>query len=74
MEDEQFKFRNDFVRIPTRKFGEICMQNVVPKMSGTPGEVRWAGEEIGKFNREIFCGQLWLSEEELEKLSSEGVI
>jgi len=74
MEDEQFKFRNDFVRIPTRKFGEICMQNVVPKMSGTPGEVRWAGEEIGKFNREIFCGQLGLSEEELEKLSSEGVI
>lgn len=72
--DEQFLFRRDFVRVPTRKFGEICMQSVVPKMSGTPGEVRWAGEEIGKFNREVFCGQLGLSEQELAKLSEEGVV
>lgn len=74
MKDEQFKFRNDIITMATKKFGQISMQNVVPKLSGTPGQVRWAGEEMGRFNKEVFCGKLGLSETELETLAAAGVI
>lgn len=74
MLDEQFKFRNDIIKIATKQFGEIYMQNVVPKMSGTPGEVRWAGEEMGRFNKEVLCDKLGLSEQELRELARDGVI
>ena len=74
MQDPHFKFRENIVKVPTKKFGEISMQGIVPKMSGTPGEVKWAGAELGEYNEEIYCGRLKLSKEELEKLRADGVI
>lgn len=74
MNFEQFKFREDIIQVATKQFGTISMQNVVPKMSGTPGKVNWAGEEIGCFNDEVFGGRLGLSADELEQLKADGVI
>jgi len=74
LEDEQFKSRGAIIEVPTEKFGVLKMQNVTPKMSGTPGEVRWAGAPLGHFNREILCGRLGLTEQEYAQLESEGII
>lgn len=74
MKDPHFAEREMFVTVPTKKFGEITMQGITPKMSGTPGQVKWAGPAIGAFNEEIYCGKLNLSKEEYEKLKAEGVI
>lgn len=74
MNFEQFKFRDDIIKVATKQFGEICMQGIVPKLSGTPGEVKWAGEELGRFNEEIYCGKLGLSREELDQLKTDGVV
>lgn len=74
MKYEQFKFREDIIQVDTKKFGTISMQNVVPKLSVTPGKVNWAGEEMGRFNKEIFGDRLGLTSEELEKLKLDGVI
>jgi crotonobetainyl-CoA:carnitine CoA-transferase CaiB-like acyl-CoA transferase len=74
MNFEQFKFREDIIKVATKQFGTISMQNVVPKLSGTPGKVNWAGEELGRFNKEIFCDRLGLSPQELEQLKADGVI
>ena len=30
------------------------MQNVVPRLSETPGEVRWTGPKLGQHNDEVF--------------------
>lgn len=74
LKDEHFKARNAIIDIATEKFGTIKMQNVTPKMSDTPGEVKWVGEALGKFNREILSEKLGLSENEIAELELNGVI
>lgn len=71
--DEQFKAREALIKIPTEQFGDICMQNVTPKMMGTPGEVRWAGAPIGKFNNEIFSS-LGYSTDQVAEMKMAGII
>ncbi len=74
MKDEQLAFRESIIKVPTQKFGEISMQGIVPKMSGTPGKVNWAGPDMGEFNEEVYCGKLNVSKEELERMKADGVI
>ncbi len=74
VKDPQFAYRNDIVKVQTRKFGEISMQGVTPKLSGTPGEIRWAGAELGAYNEKIFLEKLKLDREDFEQLQREGVI
>jgi len=74
MKDPQFAFRNDIIEMDTEKFGKIKMQNVVPKMLGTPGEVKWIGGEIGEYNNEILGGILGYSDEEIAKFKANGTI
>jgi crotonobetainyl-CoA:carnitine CoA-transferase CaiB-like acyl-CoA transferase len=47
----------------------------VPKLSQTPGSVRWSGPwSPGSHNREIFGELLGLDEEELARLESERIV
>ncbi len=73
MEDEQFKAREALIKIPTAQFGDIWMQNVTPKMYGTPGEVKWAGAPLGAFNDEIFS-RLGYSAEQIAQMKTAGII
>ena len=52
----------------------VRMHNVIPRLSMTPGEIRWPGGELGAHNEEIFCGEMHLSPEDLSALQSRGVI
>ncbi|MFD3869458.1 CaiB/BaiF CoA transferase family protein [Streptomyces sp. NPDC058623] len=72
--DPHFAARDAIVRLPHPDFGEIPMQNVVPKLSATPGGVRWAGPELGAHNDEVYGGLLGLGAEQREKLTADGVI
>lgn len=54
--------------------GRVRMQNVVPKMSATPGKIRWPGAKKGAHNDEIYMKSLGMSEADLEQLKVEGVI
>lgn len=53
---------------------DVDMQGIVPKMSKTPGEVKWAGPPLGKHNEEVYKGILNMSDEQLKKLQADGVI
>jgi crotonobetainyl-CoA:carnitine CoA-transferase CaiB-like acyl-CoA transferase len=50
------------------------MQNVVPRLSETPGEVRWTGPELGQHNDEIYQEMLGMSEEDLGGLRERGIV
>lgn len=74
MQDEHFKARNAIVDVDTEQFGTLKMQNCVPKMYGTHGEIKWAGAPLGKLNEEVYGEKLGLTPEDLAKLKEEGVI
>jgi crotonobetainyl-CoA:carnitine CoA-transferase CaiB-like acyl-CoA transferase len=45
--DPHFAARQAIVEVPHPVLGSIKMQNVAPKFSATPGQVRWAGKAPG---------------------------
>jgi crotonobetainyl-CoA:carnitine CoA-transferase CaiB-like acyl-CoA transferase len=52
----------------------VRMHNVIPRLSQTPGEIRWPGGELGEHNEEIYCGELQMSPGSLAALRSRSVI
>ena len=74
-EDPQFKARDMLLQHVDPEFGPYIGPGIVPKLSETPGAVRWSAPwERGSHNREIFCGMLGLTETELAQLADEGVV
>jgi formyl-CoA transferase len=74
LEDPHFQAREALIRVPHPEFANLVMQNVFPKLSATPGEVRWPGQPMGAFNEEIYGGLLGLSSAEQARLAEAGVI
>jgi formyl-CoA transferase len=72
--DEHFAAREAIAWVESHDFGEIPMQNVVPKMSATPGEIRWSGPRLGEHNVEILRDVLDLDDESIAALQQHGII
>jgi crotonobetainyl-CoA:carnitine CoA-transferase CaiB-like acyl-CoA transferase len=53
--------------------GRVRMHNVVPRLSTTPGEIRWPGGELGQDNHAVYEA-LGLSAADQERLRAGGVI
>jgi crotonobetainyl-CoA:carnitine CoA-transferase CaiB-like acyl-CoA transferase len=74
VEDEHVIAREVFVRIPDEDFGEITMQNVIARLSETPGSVAYGGRGLGADTDSILTGELGISEERLSDLRKRGVV
>ena len=74
LEDPHFAAREAIIRVAHPEFGELAMQNVFPKLSATPGEVRWPGPALGQHNEEIFRDTLGMSDDRIRELRNVGVI
>lgn len=73
--DPHFQARDAVTTVQDPDLGPVRMQNVVPKLSRTPGKIRWPGPtRMGQHNEEIYCGKLGLSRERLAELKEQGVI
>lgn len=72
--DPHYKARNAIVEVVDKKFGKISMQNAFPKLSLTPGAVKWSGPALGEHNAEIYKDIFGLDEENLAALKAENVI
>lgn len=55
-------------------YGRIDEYGPVPKLSGSPGRLRWTAKPVGYHNEKVFGGLLGLSAEEMEELARRGVI
>ena len=74
VEDEHYAARENVVRVEDPDIGPFPMQNVVPRLTETPGEVRWTGPRLGEHNEEVYGGLLKLGEDERNDLVQRGII
>ncbi|MGH9376422.1 MAG: CoA transferase, partial [Terriglobia bacterium] len=74
MEDPQYKARGAITTIDDPELGPLKMQDVMVRLSETPGRVRWAGRPKGQDNEEVYRELLGLGPSQLKELSDQGVI
>jgi formyl-CoA transferase len=74
LEDEQYAARESIVTVDHPVFGPIRMQNAFPKLSETPGAVRWPGPALGEHTAAVLGEKLGLTAEKLDALKAGGVI
>ena len=73
-EDAQYRERGNIATVDDEELGPIRMQNVVPRLSETPGGIDHAGPRKGAYNDEVYGELLGLSADERERLAGDGVI
>lgn len=73
-EDPQYKARDNIAWVKDERVGELAVPNVVPRLSDTPGAVKWLGPSIGVHNDDVYRQWLQLPEAEIERLSAARVI
>jgi crotonobetainyl-CoA:carnitine CoA-transferase CaiB-like acyl-CoA transferase len=74
-EDPQFKAREMLLEHVDPEFGPYIGPGIVPKLSETPGALRWSATwDKGSHNREVYGELLGLTDAELDALKEEGVI
>jgi formyl-CoA transferase len=74
LEDPQFAAREAIVTTEHPVFGPIKMQNAFPKLSATPGRVRWPGPELGQHTDAVLTERAGCSAARLAELKAKGVI
>jgi formyl-CoA transferase len=74
LEDPQFAAREAIVTTEHPVFGPIRMQNAFPKLSETPGRVRWPGPALGQHTDEVLKERAACSSEKLAALRAKGII
>jgi crotonobetainyl-CoA:carnitine CoA-transferase CaiB-like acyl-CoA transferase len=73
MADPQFSALGSLVRVPDPELGSVLMQNVLFRLSETPGEIRSAGPSIGQHTEEVL-GELGIGPDEVAELRRKGAV
>lgn len=74
LEHPHIAARDAIVSIRDDILGEVKMQNVFPKLSATPGNVRWLGKEMGADNDYVFGEVAGYDAAKVEALRGAAVI
>ncbi|HLU78133.1 CaiB/BaiF CoA transferase family protein [Yanghanlia caeni] len=72
--DPHYQAREMIVSPEDPELGPVAMANVVPRLSRTPGAVRWAGHDIGQDTESVLMQELGLTREALDALQAEDII
>ncbi len=73
-EDPHYKARGNILEVEDPRVGMIAIPNVVPRLEGTPGEVRWLGPTLGEHTDEVLSTVLNLDPARIEALRKEGIV
>lgn len=74
VEDPQFQALHSLIEVDDPELGPLKMQNVMFRLSETPGRVVWAGRRKGEDNAEVYGNLLGLDSQSLGELAEKGVI
>ena len=73
--DPHFRERGLIVDLEDPEIGTMPIPGITPKLSETPGEIRWGGKwEVGADNEAVWCGLVGLTQSELGKLQEAGIV
>lgn len=72
--NEHYRFRRMILDVPDDDLGSVKLPGIVPKLSRTPGKVRWSGHRNGQDSQAILREYLNLDDAEIERLLSAGAI
>jgi len=72
--DPHFAAREMLVDVPHPVLGSTKQQGIVPKLSETPGQIRWSGHEIGADSRDILSEVLGYPADAIEALIAQGAV
>ncbi|MCA1667359.1 MAG: CoA transferase [Thermomicrobia bacterium] len=72
--DPQYQAREMILDIPHPLFGSIAMPGIVPKLSDTPGEVKWPAPPLGADTNAVLRELAGVDDDELARLRAAGVI
>jgi formyl-CoA transferase len=72
--DAQFSARDAIVTVDHPIFGPIRMQNAFPRLSATPGEIRWPGPPLGAHTQDVLREWAGVTADVFAELSAAGVV
>ncbi|MGW0466033.1 CaiB/BaiF CoA transferase family protein [Streptomyces sp. NPDC003027] len=73
MTDPQYRALDTITEVPDPELGPIRMQNVLFRLSETPGAIRWTGRPHGADTADVLA-ELGLSPTEISALRGEGAV
>lgn len=72
-EDPQVQARETVTAVKDDDFGEVRMQNVVPRLSRNPGKIRWAAKDLGA-DTDAILQELGFSDDDIVSLRANGIV
>lgn len=72
--DPHYRARDMLVPTPDDELGTVTLAGVVPKLSATPGKLRWAGHRVGQDTRAFLKEAARLSDADIDRLIADGVV
>lgn len=73
-QDPQYAARENILTVKDERVGELAIPNVVPRLTDTPGGVKWLGPSMGEHNDEVYRGWMKLDQAEIDRLRALQVI
>jgi crotonobetainyl-CoA:carnitine CoA-transferase CaiB-like acyl-CoA transferase len=74
MNDRHCRERGSVVSATDSEFGAVSMVAPLPRLSRTPGAIRWTGPALGAHTDEVLGDLLGLAEQEIGQLRERGVV
>ena len=74
LQDPHIAAREAITTLFDRELGPVRMPAPVPRLSATPGGIRWCGDRPGAHNSEVFEGLLGMTGGLVERLKRQGII
>jgi len=73
-DDPHYQARQMLVDVDDPNLGPITMTGIVPKLSDTPGAIRWSGRDIGADTRDVLQTELHMEDSAINGLARDGVL
>lgn len=72
--DPQFRASETLIKVQDDELGPMHMPNIVPRLSATPGAVRFAGRSLGRDTQQVLRERTSLSEGQIRELQKLGTV